>query len=136
MAAFQAALANFNNQQQNAPSASSSSSTGATVSIRGSANGAPNTRAAAMALRGAGITREQGMDVDGSSRGGGGRGRGAGRRTGGRSAGPLDQRTQRGSQRSFETGAAFVATRSSRKPRLSTLFRLPLRILLVYLLPV
>ncbi|OCF38158.1 nuclear RNA export factor 1/2 [Kwoniella heveanensis BCC8398] len=91
MAAFQAALANFNNQQQNAPSASSSSSTGATVSIRGSANGAPNTRAAAMALRGAGITREQGMDVDGSSRGGGGRGRGAGRRTGGRSAGPLDQ---------------------------------------------
>ncbi|WVR07757.1 hypothetical protein IAU60_004800 [Kwoniella sp. DSM 27419] len=86
MAAFQAALANFNNQQENAPAASSSGS----VSIRGSATGAPSARGLTSALRGAGITREQGMDVDGGSRGGRG-GRGAGGRRGARSAGPLDQ---------------------------------------------
>ncbi|KAK8853149.1 hypothetical protein IAR55_003850 [Kwoniella newhampshirensis] len=87
MAAFQQALANFNsskNTEQNGPTASGSS-----LSIRGTANGAPSARGLATALRGAGISREQQMELDGTS--GGKIGRGAGRRTGGRSGGPLDQ---------------------------------------------
>ncbi|WWC94780.1 hypothetical protein V866_001629 [Kwoniella sp. B9012] len=83
MAAFQQALANFNNtQQDNAPSSSTS------VSIRGSATGAPSTRSLSSALRGAGITREQGMELDGTNNGGR---VGRGGRRGARSAGPLDQ---------------------------------------------
>ncbi|WWC91628.1 uncharacterized protein L201_006574 [Kwoniella dendrophila CBS 6074] len=82
MAAFQQALANLNNQQENAPASSSS------VSIRGSANGAPSSRGIASALRGAGIAREQGMELDGSNNGGR---VGRGGRRGARSGGPLDQ---------------------------------------------
>nr|XP_031860473.1 uncharacterized protein CI109_004084 [Kwoniella shandongensis]KAA5527545.1 hypothetical protein CI109_004084 [Kwoniella shandongensis] len=96
MAAFQQALANFNNSknnEQNAPAASSSS-----LSIRGTAaGGAPSARGLASALRGAGITREQQMELDSAS--GGRVGRGAGRRTGGRSAGPLDQAGEGGLRR-------------------------------------
>ncbi|WRT70302.1 uncharacterized protein IL334_007300 [Kwoniella shivajii] len=82
MAAFQQALANFNNQHGNTASSSSS------VSIRGSANGAPSTRGIASALRGAGISREQAMELDNSNNGGR---VGRGGRRGGRSGGPLDQ---------------------------------------------
>ncbi|WWC64659.1 uncharacterized protein I303_107270 [Kwoniella dejecticola CBS 10117] len=83
MAAFQQALANFNNnQQENAPASSSS------VSIRGSATGAPSGRGLASALRGAGISRDQGMELDGSNNGGR---VGRGGRRGARSGGPRDQ---------------------------------------------
>nr|XP_019010257.1 uncharacterized protein I206_04725 [Kwoniella pini CBS 10737]OCF49038.1 hypothetical protein I206_04725 [Kwoniella pini CBS 10737] len=84
MSAFQQALANFNNtnQQDNASSSSSS------VSIRGTANGAPSGRGLVSALRGAGISREQGMELDGTNNGGR---VGRGGRRGARSAGPLDQ---------------------------------------------
>nr|XP_019044230.1 hypothetical protein I302_07513 [Kwoniella bestiolae CBS 10118]OCF23160.1 hypothetical protein I302_07513 [Kwoniella bestiolae CBS 10118] len=84
MAAFQQALANYStNSQDNAPSSSTS------VSIRGSANGgAPSTRGISSALRGAGITREQGMELDGTNNGGR---VGRGGRRGARSGGPLDQ---------------------------------------------
>ncbi|WVQ84306.1 hypothetical protein IAT38_006458 [Cryptococcus sp. DSM 104549] len=83
MAVYQHALAAMNNQT----SGSSSS-----VSIRGaSANAGPASRIAANALRGAGITRSQSMDIDGAMRGSGsGRGGGA-KRSLARSTGPLDQ---------------------------------------------